>query len=140
MTRFETQALLVCLGPELCPRYSKLYAYLQDDVTRNRPSIDLMLSLLADCHVDALQAWGAFHSQAPLLKYHLCRMGDDGSIPLPSRQLAVDERIVHYLLGFQSIDTRLEGLAELVSPAGTPEPVIVDEAVKLRHMLAPMRR
>jgi adenylate kinase family enzyme len=132
LTPFETQVLLVCLAPELDPRYGKLYAYLQDDVTRRRPSIELVLSLLADCTGHGLEARAAFHREAPLIRYHLCRIGDDSSIPLPSRPLAIDDRIVQYLLGFRAIDTRLEGLAQLVSPAVTPEPVIVDEVVKGR--------
>ena len=39
-------ALLIALAPEIDPRYERLYAYLQDDVTRKRPSIDLTLNLL----------------------------------------------------------------------------------------------
>lgn len=42
----DIDILLVCLAAELDTRYEKLYAYLQDDVTRTRPSIDLVLALL----------------------------------------------------------------------------------------------
>src|SRR5262249_24049238 len=46
LTRFDTDVLLIALAPELDLRYERLYAYLQDDVTRRRPSIDLALHLL----------------------------------------------------------------------------------------------
>lgn len=47
-TRFDEQCLLVCLAPEIDRKYEKLYAYLQDDVTRKKPSVDLLLSLLCE--------------------------------------------------------------------------------------------
>src|SRR4029453_12786327 len=43
---FEREALLVCLAPDLDLRYERLYAYLHDDVTRRRPTVDLLLRLL----------------------------------------------------------------------------------------------
>jgi len=132
LTALETQALLVCLAPDLDPRYGKLFAYLQDDVTRKRPGLDLVLGLLVDEMSQALEARAVFHQQAPLVRYHLCRVADDAAVPAASRSLAVDERIVQYLLGYRPIDGRLDGLAELVAPAEATSPVIVDEGVKER--------
>ena len=43
---FDMDALLICIAPELDLKYEKLYAYLQNDVTRKRPSVDLILRLL----------------------------------------------------------------------------------------------
>src|SRR3954471_12247783 len=37
LSGFDLDALLVCLAPELHVRYGKLYAYLQNDVTRKAP-------------------------------------------------------------------------------------------------------
>ena len=42
---FELTVLLVALAPELDLRYQRFYAHLQDDVTRKRPTVDLVLSL-----------------------------------------------------------------------------------------------
>ena len=42
---FDQDAFLVCLAPDLDLRYERLYAYLQDDVTRKRPNVDLILRL-----------------------------------------------------------------------------------------------
>src|SRR5262249_20932713 len=36
LTSFEEQALLICVAPELDGKYRKLFAYLQDDITRNQ--------------------------------------------------------------------------------------------------------
>ena len=42
----EVDILMVALAPELEPRYETLYAYLQNDVTRRHPSVDLALNLI----------------------------------------------------------------------------------------------
>ena len=80
LTALETQALLVCLAPDLDPRYGKLFAYLQDDVTRKRPGLDLVLGLLVDEMSQALEARAVFHQQAPLVRYHLCRVADEARV------------------------------------------------------------
>ena len=41
LTPFEIYVILLSLAPELDLRYERIYAYLQDDVTRRRPSVDL---------------------------------------------------------------------------------------------------
>ena len=41
------QVLIACLAPDLDDRYERIYAYLQDDVTRRRPTGSLVLQLLA---------------------------------------------------------------------------------------------
>ncbi|HRV96717.1 MAG TPA: hypothetical protein P5526_31475, partial [Anaerolineae bacterium] len=46
LDRFALDVLLIALAPTLDLRYEKLYAYLQDDVTRKRPSVNLSFDLL----------------------------------------------------------------------------------------------
>ena len=48
LTAFDVDVLLVALAPEIDLRYRRLYAYLQDDVTRKYPTVDLTLNLLCD--------------------------------------------------------------------------------------------
>ena len=43
---FDVDVLLICLAPTLDLRYERLCGYLQDDVTRKRPTINLILDLL----------------------------------------------------------------------------------------------
>jgi hypothetical protein len=59
LERFELDVLLVCMGAELDVRYEKLYAYLQDDVTRKRPSVDLVLNLLTPSPTGTWRPCGA---------------------------------------------------------------------------------
>ena len=41
----DLDVILIALTRELDLRYKRLYAYLHDDVTRRRPSVDLALTL-----------------------------------------------------------------------------------------------
>ncbi len=125
LNSFEEKCILICLAPELDRKYEKLYAYLQDDVTRKKPSVDLALTLFCQAMEEKLAARMAFDPQAPLLKYRLLQMGDDsqnGLTPLLSRFLKLDDRIAGFLLGFGPVDARLQSAARLVSPcAGLSE-------------------
>jgi len=59
LTRFEEQCLVICLAPEVDRKYEKLYAYIQDDATRRRAGVDLVLNLL--CRNDEEKLAAAFH-------------------------------------------------------------------------------
>ena len=116
LTPFDVDTLLICLALELDLRYERLYAYLQDDVTKKRPSVNLVLNLLCPSFEDKLAARDRFNSESPLFKHYLLHLFDDPSHqnpPLLSKYLRVDERVVNYLLGSDEIDTRLQTCARL---------------------------
>src|ERR671923_70378 len=62
----DSAVLAICAAPELNPRYGRLYAYLQDDVTRKLPSPRLVGHLLAGEGVSAGDVMMAFERDAPL--------------------------------------------------------------------------
>jgi ATP-dependent 26S proteasome regulatory subunit len=129
LTRFEEQCVLICLAPELDRKYEKLYAYAQDDVTRRKPSMALVLDLLCPTMPEKLAARVVFDPQAPLLKYRLVQMIDnptDAPAPLVSRFLKLDDRIVSFLLGHRGPDARLDPFARLVYPAETAAAINVE--------------
>jgi len=120
LTRFEEQCLVICLAPEVDRKYGKLYAYLQDDATRPRPGVDLVLSLLCRSDEEQLAARAAFGPSATLLHFELLHMGDagtDSQTPLLSRALKLDDRIVDFLLCHAHMDARLQRFARMVFPA-----------------------
>ena len=134
ITPFEEQCLIICLAPELDRKYEKIYAYLQDDITRKKPSVDLVISLLCGTAQEKLEARLAFDSQAPLVKYRLLQITDysqDSPTTLLSRFIKLDDRITNFLLGLrQTTDARLEAKASLVSPKIKSDQVIVSEDVR----------
>jgi len=48
---FGFDTLLICLAPQLDLRYERVYGYLQDDVTRKSPSVNLILDLLGEAQI-----------------------------------------------------------------------------------------
>ena len=122
LTPFDTDALLICLAPEIDLRYERLYAYLQDDITKKRPSVDLVLNLLSPSFEAKLASRQRFAPQAPLVKHGLLALFDDPSQqqpPLLSKYLKVDERVVSYL--FESDETGCSPAA-LRAVRGAPRP------------------
>jgi SpoVK/Ycf46/Vps4 family AAA+-type ATPase len=120
LSAFEEQCLLICLAPEVDRKYEKLYAYLQDDVTRKKPCVALLLDLLCRTTAEKLAARASFDPQSPLLKFKLLLITDssaDGPAPLTQRFLKLDDRIVNFLLDSSQTDARLNGVARLHRPA-----------------------
>jgi SpoVK/Ycf46/Vps4 family AAA+-type ATPase len=103
LTPFEEQVVLICLAPELDLKYEKLYAYLQDDVTRKRPDVALIMRLLCQTPEEMIQARAFFSDQANLVRSRILHYLDGNDNPLPARLLKVDESIVNYLLSSRSL-------------------------------------
>ena len=57
--------LLITLAPELDRRYERLYAYLQDDVSLRRPTINLAMNCLAYAR-RAVRIWTRLAPESPL--------------------------------------------------------------------------
>ena len=134
---FDIDVLLICLAPELDLRYERLYAYLQDDVTKKRPTVDLVLNLLCASFQDKLAARDRFRSESPLFKHYLLHLFDDPSHqnpPLLGKYLKVDERVVNYLLGSDALDTCLQICARLSVPQTCLDDLFLPPDVK--HRLA----
>ncbi|MFF5499157.1 ATP-binding protein [Streptomyces aquilus] len=135
LSAFELNVLLVALAPEVDLRYERLYGYLQDDVTRRRPTVELTLNLLCHDVSDKLSHRAAFAADAPLLRHRLVRLVADPhqvEPPLPARYVVPDEQIVDVLLEVTGLDRRLAGWCRLM-PAH-PGPV-AEQAVDMSDLL-----
>ena len=116
LSAFERDVVLIALAPEIELRFEKLYAYLQDDVTKRRPSIDMTLRLLCPGLAAQVAARRSFDAEGPLLKYRLIEFTDDNQnrqASLLSRSIKLDEGIVSYLLGEDRLDARLRHIATI---------------------------
>ena len=133
LSQLEVDVVLVCFAVELDLRYERLYAYLQDDVTKKRPSIDLVLNLLVPSVQAKFAARSYFSESAPLFRHYLLEQTEDPSQSIPpllARYLKVDARIVRYLLGSDELDARIQPYATLGQPLGYPAPLLVDDAAR----------
>ncbi len=136
LDEFARDVVLLALAPELDPRYEKLYAYIQDDVTRRRPTVALALQLFA-MHGPTRDHFGAFAPAAPLRRHQLIALLDDNARQptLPSQVIKLDERIVAELLGLEAIDEPLAGAVATSRPERT-----LDALVLPADLVAQLRR
>ncbi len=127
---FETDAILICLAPELDLRYEKLYSYLQNDVTRKRPTVDLVIKLLCYSIEDRLKAREYFSLTAPLIKNGLICFTGDNQLPLLSRSIKTDDRIISFLLEKDGIDQRIREFSAIIRPGKSLNDLILTEENK----------
>ena len=119
LSPFEMNVILLTLAPEIDLRYERLYAYLQDDVTRKRPTVDLVLNLLCPSRVEKLMWRAYFAPDAALIKHRLLHLFPDSNQPQPpllSHYLKLDEQIVRLLLGQSGLDPRVANFCQPISP------------------------
>ena len=137
LSPFEMQILVICLAPELHRKYDKLYIYLQDDITRRKPSIDLVLDLYSSSEAEKWQNRKYFSADSPLFRHGILEIKDDPHSPSGSSDLAcflqLDGRILDFILGYERIDSRLSqtGAALLIPPpAAVDENLLIEPEIK----------
>jgi SpoVK/Ycf46/Vps4 family AAA+-type ATPase len=121
LSDFDLHVVLIALAPEIDLRYERVYAFLQDDVSRRRPSVDLALNLVCATPEVKLRRRWHFTDEAPLIRNDIVRLvPEPGSTepPLLGNTLKLDERIVRRLLGYHSLDPVLRGICAITGPAG----------------------
>src|SRR5262249_3781399 len=131
-TDFDRAVLLLALAPEIDQRYERIYAYLQDDVTKRRPTVDLALNLLCGNLAERLDCRARFAPDSPLLRSGMLRLIADPSMvepPLLAHYLRLDERAVCALLGHDRLDSRLAAFCET-----DPAPTVTSKICKITEV------
>ncbi len=115
LSPLDVEILLVTLAPDLDPRFERLYGYLNDDVSRRRPTIGLALAL---CGIGGASGPGRARLAAsgPLVIGGLVEV-EDPDRPFLGRALRVPDRVVAHLLGDDDPDETLAALLLAPVPA-----------------------
>ncbi|MGW0508059.1 ATP-binding protein [Streptomyces olivaceoviridis] len=108
LSALDTEILLIALVPDLDDRFEQFYGYLNDDVTRRRPTIGLALGLCGLSAADA-GARSRLSPHAPLRAGGLLLV-EDQDRPFLARTLRVPDRITAHLLGDDTPDPRIVDL------------------------------
>jgi hypothetical protein len=120
LSPFDLDVLFVALAPEIDARYERIYAFIQDDVTRKRPTVDLALNLLCSSVAEKLERLERFSGEAPLVGHGLVRLlpadGQHDGLTLGAA-LRLDEAVLGYLLGHDSMDARITACCRVLKPA-----------------------
>ncbi len=107
LSRFEKNILLLCAAVQLD---GGLADYCRQALDGAPLSFGFALSTLEGVH------WSAISPESPLRYWHLIECADNRE--LASSPLSIDERILHYLVGVDHLDQRIEPLVEPFSSSG----------------------
>ncbi|WP_328969937.1 ATP-binding protein [Streptomyces sp. NBC_00239] len=131
LQELDTELLLIALAPDLDRRFEQLYGYLNDDVTRRRPTIGLALGL---CGVPAVSAAARarLSPDGPLLRGGLLLV-EEAERPFLGRSLRVPDRVAAHLLGHDAIDPDLADVLRPAPAGALPAAVAGDLPQRLAH-------
>ncbi|MEV0711581.1 ATP-binding protein [Nocardia aurea] len=130
LTEFELDVVLVALAPELDLRYERVLGYLNDDLARPWPTVDLLLRLLSADRDERVSRRACFAPGAALLRHRVIELVPDRhSSNLLAHGVRLDQQITDMLLCQGGLDRRLTACASLTRPEPVPLP---DELVRHR--------
>lgn len=118
----ERDGLLLCVAIEVDLGFETLCSYAQNDVTRKRPTPDLLLRLLCDSPAECLEHRDIFSTTGTLLGAPLLRLAEntpDREASFLARPLKAEERIVDFLLDGTGLDNRLRPFTTKLTSTGS---------------------
>lgn len=132
LTRLEEQCVVLCLAGEIDPRYAKVFAFLQDDVTRQQPSIDLALRLFCAGGQARITARSIFSPNAPLLRNRILHLSEPAgkTSALPHICLKLDDRIAAFLLQTPQLEECLTDWVDCVTPSSSLKSTAVPSDIR----------
>ena len=77
LSAFDLDILVIALAPELDRHYERVYAYLQDEISSKRPTVDLVFNLLCSSIPEKLSCRQHFTTNAPLIYYRLLHLSSE---------------------------------------------------------------
>jgi hypothetical protein len=135
---FECDVLLLALALEVDLKYETLYGYLNNDVTRKFPTVDLALRVCGERGVQLQQA--SLLASGRLLEFGLLDFheGNAGSRSSLSQGFTINASLATYLLGLPVKERSLDELVTFRQRAGRVDPLPADPA-RVEHLLTRYR-
>lgn len=103
LSKFEKNILVLCAGAEIDGELALLCSKLYNNSNSKFPTFDIALRAFPDAD------WEAILPESNLRRFQLISMHNYDDIPLITTPIRIQERILHYLLGFRSaMDSSLD--------------------------------
>ena len=131
---WETGVVILCLAPEMDRKYDAIYAYIQDDVGKRWPTVDLALQLFCSTLEDRLVRRRSFVDPAPLARYELIQVTEEAhtTASFLARRLRLEPRVADYLLGSDTPDERLKSTVLVTEPDVSWDQVVLPPEIRDR--------
>jgi len=127
----HVDALLLAVAPELDLDYEKVFAYLQDDFTRKRPTVGLVARVLGSAGRGALDERYRLSESSPLVSNSLVRLRPpEPEAPLLAASVTADRRVVAYLLGSDDVDPSIAECTAVLEPETMVGDLPLDDEVR----------
>lgn len=110
LSNFERDLLLLVAGVEMDARIAALCASGSGQPQRPWASFGLALAVLPEPH------WSAIAPQEPLRRWRLLEIDETQGIA--GTRLRLDERVLHFIAGLNTLEHRLQPLLQAQPPAG----------------------
>jgi SpoVK/Ycf46/Vps4 family AAA+-type ATPase len=134
LTQREAELLLVAVAPDLDPRLKRVYGFLHDNLTLERPTVNLALELVYATAAERVRARELFGADGPLRFFRLIVTAGNASEPLTSKEFVAPERLVRAVAGHSGLDDALVASAKMARPGVPLAEVKVAEASKDRAL------
>ena len=85
LSQREAEIVLIAVGPELDPRLRRVYGFLHDNLTMDRPTVGMALELLYATSAERVKARALFAADGPLRFFRLIVVGGAPSEPCGTR-------------------------------------------------------
>src|SRR5262245_60568963 len=126
LSEFEQEAVLLCCAPELDRSYERIYAYINDDLNRRYPSVDLVCSLTATTLAERVQRRHTLSRFGRLRRTGTLQAFGESATEL-RQELRLAPCLFDFLTGASwDITSVLRDPAEVTIPKATDPPPQVD--------------
>jgi ATP-dependent 26S proteasome regulatory subunit len=122
----EREAVVLALAVELDPSLEPLIAQANENTSRTRPTPALALALSDTA--DGASALALFGEGGPLRQFRIMEHDPSDPSPLALRPLRLADRVISYLLGMNTADTRVADLLRSFAPSVHADAALVARA------------
>ena len=133
LSPFEQDMMLTCLAPEVSEKYETDYRSLETNQGCHKPTKGFIISLLCSVEADPLEARPFFRPGSAVFSTGMleeCQCIQPKENHLSCTFFKMDQRILDFIQGIESMDARLTGVVELVTPTDDIDALIMDERAK----------
>ncbi|MDV3002601.1 MAG: hypothetical protein N5P05_004256 (plasmid) [Chroococcopsis gigantea SAG 12.99] len=129
----EISLVLIALAPEIDLTYEKLYAYLQNDITRKRPTLDFALNLLCTSPEEKQSLYSSFNNKGILQEWHILELSPpshQSNAPFLAYEMRLSQSFLNWLLGGNIIGNHLKSFVSFTETVDSLTYLPVEEKLK----------
>ncbi len=117
LSNLEVQIILILFVPEINSKYERIYAYLQDNLNRTYPTVQLLALLLCESPLETQTLYDHFIKPSKFSMLHLIDFVEEETHELLFQQpLRLADALRNYLMGDLRIEDALQPYCHIVEP------------------------